>query len=510
MIHATTQFQTSQNSGVTYGAPYSLPISTREHNYGILKVETLPTQEVPENQPIASHFVMTCDRSGSMGYGGNDFGWKTGTTKMEFLKQTLRNMVRWLSEQADKTFYLTIIAFDDVVEIPIEYQEITSDNVDETIKTIDKMYARNTTNIEMALSRANEIIEKYADPELSQSHIFMTDGEITAGSSNISILKSNINYDLFQSFIGYGTDHNIELLKDLSSDMKSDYYFVESMENTGMVYGEIVHNVLNNLINQAKIIMRDGVEIYNYYENKWQTELQIGSLPSDASKTYHIRYAWSKHGRSTRSIYKNPLALEFDINYVHLDPNVSTTQYYDSNVTDRENDDFNDFRGRLAEKYMWRLRTLQLLFQAGLSESERPVNLRTELKTFLKSMRSYIERHALDEDPFMKNLCDDIYISLRAFHSYIGNMFICARQTSQGRQRAYNMVDIDELVPNQNIMAPPIRARGGNHHVRFAIPSDDEIEDEDDDYNLSTETTTPYVGIQQSQLMRTLSSQPVV
>lgn len=44
------------------------------------------------------------------------------------------------------------------------------------------MYARNTTNIEMALSRANEIIEKYAVPELSQSHIFMTDGEITAGS----------------------------------------------------------------------------------------------------------------------------------------------------------------------------------------------------------------------------------------------------------------------------------------------------------------------------------------
>ena len=434
---------------------------------------------------------------------------------MEFLKQTLRNMVRWLSEQADKTFYLTIIAFDDVVEIPIEYQEITPDNVDEIIKTIDKMYARNTTNIEMALSRANEIIEKYADAELSQSHIFMTDGEITAGSSNISILKSNINYDLFQSFIGYGTDHNIKLLKDLSSDIKSDYYFVESMENTGMVYGEIVHNVLNNLINQAKIIMRDGVEIYNYYENKWQTELQIGSLPSDASKTYHIRYTWSKHGRRTRSIYKNPLSIEFDINLcipfprgapMHGHTTFTTTQYYDSNVTDRENDDFNDFRGRLAEKYMWRLRTLQLLFQAGLSEPERPANLRTELKTFLKSMRGYIERHDLDEDPFMKNLCDDIYISLRAFHSYIGNMFICARQTSQGRQRAYNMIDIDELVPNQNIMAPPIRARGGNHHVRFTIPSDEE----DDDYDLSTETTTPYVGIQQSQLMRTLSSQPVV
>ena len=507
MIRTSTQFQTSQTSAATLGAPYTLPISTREFNYGILKLETHEENEWTQDQQTpATHFVMTCDRSGSMGYSGNDIGWTTGTSKMEFLKQTLRNMVRWLSEQEDKIFYLTIIAFDDLVEIPIEYEQITSDNVEETIKTIDKIYARNSTNIELALTTANKIIEKYASDVLSQSHIFMTDGEITAGSSNTSVLKSNINYDLFQSFIGYGTDHNIELLKSLSSELKSDYYFVESMENTGMVYGEIVHNVLNNLINKVKISMYEDVEIYNYYENKWQSELEIGSLPTDDSKTYHIRYPWTKHGRSTRAIYKKPLILEFDVHFQHLDPSVSSTLFCSSNVTNRKNDDFNDFRGRLAEKYMWRLRTLELLYEASLPSDERPENLKSELKSFLKSMQAYIERYDLEEDPFMKNLCDDIYISRRAFHSYIGNMFICARQTSQGRQRAYNMVDIDELAPSPSMLAPPTRLRGGNHHVRFALSSEDE--EDDDDYHLSNETTTPYVGVGQSMLMRTLSSQP--
>ena len=510
MIRSSTQFQTSQTSAATLGAPYSLPISTREHNYGILNLETHEeNQWTQDQQSPATHFVMTCDRSGSMDYSGLDCGWKTGTSKMDFLKQTLNNMVRWLSEQQDKTFYLTIIAFDDRVELPIEHLEITSDNVEEIIKTIGKIYARNTTNIELALEKAKEILEKYDNPEVSQSHIFMTDGEITAGSSNIDHLKSLINYDLFQSFIGYGTDHNIELLRDFSSELKSNYYFVESMENTGMVYGEIVHNVLNNIINNVTIKMQEDIEIYNYYKNEWQTTLEIGSLPTDVSKTYHIRYPWSKHGRSTRSIYKNPLSLEFEISYKHINANISSTLFCTANVTNRENDDFNDFRGRLAEKYMWRLRTLELLYESSILKKDRSPNLRSELKSFLKSMRGYIERYDLSEDPFMKNLCDDIYISIKAHNSYVGNMFICARQSSQGQQRAYNMVDIDELIPSPSMMmAPPLRARGGGHHVRFALPTSDD-EYEEDDYELSTDTTTPYISAPQGLLMRTLSSQPI-
>ena len=118
MFTTDIQFQTTQNSGATFGAPFTLPISTSEYNYGILNLKS--GSIAPESLPSQIHFIMTCDRSGSMGLGGSH------GTKMDFLKQTLRNMVRWLSEQDGKTFYLTIIAFDDKIEIPLEYTKIES------------------------------------------------------------------------------------------------------------------------------------------------------------------------------------------------------------------------------------------------------------------------------------------------------------------------------------------------------------------------------------------------
>ena len=45
----------------------------------------------------------------------------------------------------------------------------------------------------------------------------------------------------------------------------------------------------------------------------------------------------------------------------------------------------------------------------------------------------------LNNDGFMKNLCDDIYISYRTFGTKFEAMYNNARQTSQGTQRCYTV-----------------------------------------------------------------------
>ena len=59
------------------------------------------------------------------------------------------------------------------------------------------------------------------------------------------------------------------------------------------------------------------------------------------------------------------------------------------------------------------------------------------LRTFMKEMKKYMKDNNLTEDKFMKNLCDDIFICYRTFNTKFGNMYVNARQSSQGSQRYY-------------------------------------------------------------------------
>ena len=166
MISTAVQFQTTQSSA-SLSEPFSLPISTDTHNYGILKFKTPVSSETtqPSGEDKNFHFILNVDRSGSMDNGSvpsfaysaysSTHGSLQDCTKMGYLKQTLRNMVRWFSEQ-EKTFYITIILFDDKIEIPLEHHHVEKSNVGEIIETINKIYARNTTNFELALKTAKE------------------------------------------------------------------------------------------------------------------------------------------------------------------------------------------------------------------------------------------------------------------------------------------------------------------------------------------------------------------
>ena len=59
-------------------------------------------------------------------------------------------------------------------------------------------------------------------------------------------------------------------------------------------------------------------------------------------------------------------------------------------------------------------------------------------------MKKYMDDNNLNDDKFMKNLCDDIYISHESIGTKFANMFINARQTSQGNQRLTTISSIPD------------------------------------------------------------------
>jgi len=68
-----------------------------------------------------------------------------------------------------------------------------------------------------------------------------------------------------------------------------------------------------------------------------------------------------------------------------------------------------------------------------------------DLEEFMSDMKKYMNEHNLNDDKFMMNLCDDIYICIKGLCSTKGYMYITTRSVSQGRERAYNVRNLDEL-----------------------------------------------------------------
>ena len=128
-----------------------------------------------------------------------------------------------------------------------------------------------------------------------------------------------------------------------------------------------------------------------------------------------------------------------------------------------------------------------------------------------------MEDNSLNDNAFMKNLCDDIYICIRGLRSELGPMYITARQNSQGRQRSYNPTDISGLKRYQSHPTSYMRGGGYGGSCPLGEESDDEdavnnvfgFEVVDDDHEMSQRMHSAYVTPGCAKVMRTVSSQDI-
>jgi hypothetical protein len=68
----------------------------------------------------------------------------------------------------------------------------------------------------------------------------------------------------------------------------------------------------------------------------------------------------------------------------------------------------------------------------------------------MEELKTYMKINELEDDGFMKNLCDDIFICMKCLNSSKGEMYISTRALSQGRERAYNVRNLTDLESSDN------------------------------------------------------------
>ena len=139
--------------------------------------------------------------------------------------------------------------FDYEVSTLVDSMEINTTNKETIITLIKSIKSRGTTNIEKAF---DYVYDKLAEHQLVDEtcvHIFMTDGIPTEGERDYlklaeMIKGKNINGFCQEYYIGFGEDHNAVFMESLAKNYNDTYHFIDCFETCGMVYGEIMHNIV--------------------------------------------------------------------------------------------------------------------------------------------------------------------------------------------------------------------------------------------------------------------------
>lgn len=487
-----------------------IPITISDAKFGILNLKAISAPLSEED----NDFIFMVDCSASMSDHCSD-----GRDKMHHIIHTLKNMVLYFKENPTIKSHITIYAFDDSIHRILDRSPVNEDNYEYIIAKINKIIPRNMTDIQLAITTVKNTAETIRNyfPNNNIVNIFMTDGEVTCGSKNHSVLSEIVDRNITNAFIGFGIEHDSTLLTTLSNGKNSEYYFIDKLENSGLIYGEILHGIVYKLLKDVTISVQNGL-IYDFKNNIWVDMLYVGEIVSEANKNYHI-------------ISSNPdecvvILSANKINY----PNNSDKNV---NITISRIEEYID-----NTKYIYRQRTLQHLYIANdfikrnnltnnIDEflfrfynqekklfKHEEITIKRNLRKFIEEIKNYMNENNMEDDKFMKNLCDDIYICYMTFDTKFAGMYTCARLTSQGTQRCYTVSHTPEATQDLYSTNPIKLTRQTNQPTRMFdfdliqqedLENNDSFELDDLQHSVSDFRNTPYLTPSSTQVMRDIS-----
>ena len=313
-----------------------------------------------------------------------------------------------------------------------------------------------------------------------KTEIFLTDGNATSGIQKVVGLRElslywNKKEDNDEHiYIGYGNDHNANLLQTLAqSRNNASYYFLDQIENSNLLFGEILHGILYPALKNTTI-NTNNCEIYDYKTNSWSNTLKIGPLLSESIKTYHVRTKTLE--QITATICDEQITAT--ICAEQITPQNTPFIYHVANLITNAPQDLT--------KYMFRQKVQEYLYlskhiSVHIDESSKQMiilpkavrkhqndqinTVKNDMNMLMKYLKCYMKTHYLEHDKFHQTLYDDLYISYKTFATLKGAMYSGARQHSQGRQTSYIISTPQHEDEDINLNLPKTPSPNRFHHL---------------------------------------------
>lgn len=218
------------------------------------------------------HLCCVIDTSASMAY----------DNKLENVKKSLQFLIDFLAPQDS----ISIITFSETAHTILSQTVISATEKDNIRTRISIIRIDSNTNISAGLIQARDSL--YTDTHTIKQGILL----LTDGVANIGLTRPNDIVELVTntihtfnntsiSSIGYGTEHNVELLQQISTEGGGSYYVVNNLEDVANVFGDILGGLVSCAAQQVRVILPSGTEIKSRYATNIinnQMEILIGDL----------------------------------------------------------------------------------------------------------------------------------------------------------------------------------------------------------------------------------------
>ena len=447
--------------------------------FGILHIDIPPMPTCTGTLSI----MFNIDKSGSM-----DDLCSDSSTKMQHIHHALKNILRVLVKTLDTEPDLTIRVaicvfshnthnlFDIVTDLSgaimcdkYGFTTIHSENIQSILKKIDTIDPWGLTNIEKSLKYTQTSLADYHTefPEHRLVHIQFTDGEATVGKKTYQELIEFTDQTYKHVYIGIGDFHDSYLLTNLSQNLcLGEYRFIDQLENSGMICGEILYDILHPYHypnNPIKIITNNGVKIFDWRINQWTTCLNIPAFSGNRSKDFQLCF----NDETGEHVYENAVIdiysvddnLEQDKDIL-LEMVKTLPQLLNQDGTPVVVDLTTFILRQFTQEYLYEAAQHELMFRSDIyclqrenrhnnRNNQSSENIRQKLELFAKTLELYQNNMLLETDRnFVQVLKDDIRITLHNMDTDLGFMYSNSRQTSQGNQYSYVPTGNDILSDN--------------------------------------------------------------
>lgn len=434
---------------------------------------------------------------------------KDGKTKIEHIKYTMAHILKTFVKYSETTsnlhFNVSIHSFNDTNAEIFDFTNLTPDNLDYYLDKINEIMPDNSTNLLLPIQITNEqMIQRQTEfPDHKRMHILLTDGQDTCSNTSTRICAEvNSEYDFI--VFGFGNDHDAKTLHAIAQKPRCDYGFIDVLERAGLVYGEYLHNVLYAAYENITIQLENAT-IYDWKTNEWTNSLIIPNLASGLTKTYYVKTTTPESVTGTIYGTKLPEYCYGQIDHIELLPAL-----YDANTDEIETTNL------LHD--MFRLKTMELLFLANMPhpdyseiDDDTPslTGTKHQIRTFFHILKTYMKDKACLEDPFLKTLLDDLYVTYKTMGTRNFGLYGSARQRSQGRQNVCTATQIDDdfaqstiytMTPLRLQRQPTISRIPSPLNLHMVSPEPDEM----DEHTLSP-TQNAYASPSITRLMREMS-----
>lgn len=231
---------------------------------------------------IPVHFCIAIDVSGSMAI----------DLKLENVKRSIHYILEILTD-ADM---VSIVTFSNRATHVIQRSATTDDNTAILQQRVRSLNPDGGTNLSDGILATRDCLLA-PGTAYKQGILLLTDGQANSGVTDpaqivqmVSSLLAEFNGTTL-SCVGYGTDHNGDLLRAIAREGSGSYSVVQNLEDVATVFGDILGGLISCGFQQVAVkIPRDASQISHYpMDTSAHTTIRIGDLQDESEIAVIVR-----------------------------------------------------------------------------------------------------------------------------------------------------------------------------------------------------------------------------